>query len=100
MVLGALTKELFCIDLLNPPDPPYQGFSIEILEQDLQSMSIPTWCSRDGRSHNNHITFPDKKDQCGIVKERIASLMKRVRNGHPGLDLWELKGQGKKNTDA
>ena len=44
MILGSLTIGLNAINILQPPHPPYNGFSVKDILQKLQDMPLPQNC--------------------------------------------------------
>ena len=49
-VLGALTKASLSIDVLNSPEPPYKGTSLNSLTEHMLKIRVPSLCALNGKS--------------------------------------------------
>ena len=51
-ILGSLNIRLNKIGILQPPDPPFHGFSVKRLFQSLRELEIPDCCTKRLRKHD------------------------------------------------
>lgn len=67
MLLGSLTIGLNAINILQPPLPPYNGFSVKDVSEKLRDMNVPLHCPSRNRSYYGRTCE-------GIITPLIAKL--------------------------
>ena len=76
MVLGSLTIGLKAIGVLQPPDPPYNGFSVKGLFRNLKEMRVPQYCKL---SRDRHYSYDYQAGgSCDGVKECLVAKIDEV----------------------
>ena len=50
MLLGFLTIGLNAMNILQPPHPPYNGFSVKDVSERLRDINVPLYCQNRNRS--------------------------------------------------
>ena len=63
MILGSLTIGLNAIHILQPPEPPYNGFSVKGLFQKLREIRVPHFCQM-GLNYRRKSYYNDSEGNC------------------------------------
>ncbi|KAL8837874.1 MAG: hypothetical protein Q9170_002349 [Blastenia crenularia] len=86
MILGSLTIGLNAINILQPPHPPYNGFSVKNISQRLREMRVPQYCQHLP-NYGRHSWSSSGRTCEGIerpLKAQVEGLERQLR----GLELF------------
>ena len=81
MILGSLTIGLNAINILQPPSPTYDGFSVKDVSEKLREMRIPQFCLINSRSY-----YSDRP--CEGIEEPLEAKLKQLEQRLQGIDLY------------
>ena len=85
MVLGSLTIGLNAIGVLQPPDPPYNGFSVKGLSRSLKEMRVPQYCEISRDYDYNYNYDYERGGKCDGVKRSLDAKIDEVKQQLQGL---------------
>ncbi len=77
MALGCLLKSLKALNLLKPPPPPYENFSVKDVFEDLRKMQVPQHCKDRQKKRAAYIS---RGDFCEGVKDALMAKMKELEH--------------------
>ena len=83
MILGSLIIGLEKIGILQPPDTPFSGFSINWVLQSLQEIEVHQYCKQESWSYDDC----DEIASCKGVKRSLKIKMKHLEQQIGGLGL-------------
>ena len=83
MVLGSLSIGLNAIGVLQPPDPPYNGFSVKGLFRNLKEMRVPQYCEIS-RNYEYRYDY-EVGGSCDGVKRSLNAKIDEVEQKLQGL---------------
>lgn len=95
MVLGSLHKESLRLGLLPTPNPPYQRFSYDSLEQEVKAMNVKTLCEVYSTGYNSS-HYGQHSVTCSVGKIIKASV-ESLKDQLGGLDLADFRARSKKS---
>ena len=88
MILGSLTIGLNAINILQPPHPPYNGFSVSYIFQKLRDMRLPRYCT-SCRDYESSWSLSDRT--CEGVKRPLEAKIEELGQQLQGIELMAGK---------
>lgn len=77
MALGFLMKGLNALNLLKPPPPPYENFSVKDVFEGLREVQVPQHCKDRQKKRAAYIS---ESDFCEGVKNALMAKMKELEH--------------------
>ena len=75
MALGCLMIGLKSLNILKPPQPPYETFSVTDVLEGLENINLPHYCER---KRTKGINYRSESEYCEGLKPRLIAKIQEL----------------------